>query len=160
MTVLLWIAIVALFVLGFAGLVVPVLPDALLLMAGFLVFHFFIDNEVLTASFWWTASVITVIVIAVDYFASGLGAHKYGASKWSLVSAALGIFIFPFFLGPIGILVGPFVAVVVTELLLQKTVAEALKIGFGTLVGFLGGVFVKGLIMLGLIGWFLWKAVI
>lgn len=160
MTTLLWIVVIVLFILGFTGLIVPVLPDALLLMAGFLVFHFFINDQVLTASFWWTAGIITVAVIAVDYIASGLGAHKYGASKWSLVSAAFGVLIFPFFLGPIGILVGPFVSVVVTELLLEKTMGEALKIGVGSLVGFLGGVLVKGVIMLALVGWFLWKAFI
>lgn len=159
MTVLLWIIVVALFVLAFTGLVVPILPDALLLMAGFIVFHFFINDQVLTASFWWVAGVITAIVITVDYIASGMGAHKYGASKWSFVTAAIGVVVFPLFLGPIGIIVGPFVMVLITELLLKRTVGDALKIGFGTLVGFLGGIFVKGLIMCGLVIWFVWIVV-
>lgn len=157
-TVLLWIVVVVLLVLGFAGLVVPVLPDALLLLVAFLVYHFFINGDVLSASFWWTAAILTVVVIAVDYVASGLGAQKYGASKWSVASAALGVVIFPLILGPIGLIVGPFLAVVVTELLLRKTLVDSLKIGLGTIAGFLGGIFVKGLIMCALVVWFLWRA--
>lgn len=154
MTILLWTIVVVLFVLGFAGLVVPVLPDTLLLLAGFVVYHFFVDSGPLTPSFWWTSVVVSIVIFAVDYVASGIGARKYGASKWSIVSAMLGLIIFPFVLGPIGILVGPFVMVVLTELLMKKSLDTALKIGFGTLIGFLGGVFVKTLLMVGLVVWF------
>lgn len=155
-----WTVVILLFALAFAGLVIPVLPDAPLLIAGFLVFHFFIDNQVLTVPFWWTAGVMSVLVMAADYIASGLGAHKYGSSKWSLVSAALGVLIFPFFLGPVGIIVGPFVMVLLTERLLNKTWSVAFKIGLGTLAGFLGGLLVKGAVMIALVVWFVWVAVL
>lgn len=156
---LLWVLVVSLFILAFAGLVVPVLPDALLLMAGFVIYHLFINDQVLTPSFWWVASIITIVVIAIDYIASGLGASKYGASKWSFVTAAIGVVIFPFFIGPLGIIVGPFAMVLLTELLLKKSVGDAVKTGFGTLIGFLSGIFVKGVIMFGLVGWFFLKVI-
>lgn len=160
MTPILWIIIAVLFALAFAGLVVPVLPDALLLVAGFIIFHFFIDDRILGVSFWLGTGVIAVFVIAIDYIASGIGARKYGASKWSFIAAPIGIVIFPMFLGPIGILIGPFVMVLLTELLFHKTIGDAIKIGFGTLMGFLGGTFVKGMMMLALVIWFFWMTLV
>lgn len=101
-----------------------------------------------------------VLLLTVDYIASALVAKKYGASKWSLISATLGLVIFPLFLGPTGIFVGPFVMVVITERMINKSLKEAVKIGIGSLAGFIGGLLVKGVIMSALVVWFLWIAFI
>lgn len=160
MTVVLWVLVIALCVLGFVGLVVPMLPDILLILTGFLLYHYFIDATTLTAPFWWTVGIFTVLLLAFDYIASALGAKKFGASKWSLISAALGLMIFPFFLGPMGILVGPFVMVMITERICHKSLKKAVKIGFGSLAGFVGGLLVKGMVMLFLVATFLWKVLV
>lgn len=153
MEIIWWILTVLLFILGFVGLILPVLPDAPLLLAGFLVYHFLINSDTLPTSFWVGAVLITLVVV-VDYVAGGIAARTYGGSKWSIPAAILGALVGIAF-GPLGILVGPLVAVFLLELILKKDWQQALRVGYGTLVGFLGGLFVKGLLMGGLLIWFL-----
>lgn len=155
MTIIWWLLIIILFAVAFIGLIVPVIPDGLLLLAGLAVYYFFIDSSTLSVLFWVVAIIVVIFVMAVDYIASAIGAKTYEASKWSVVTSVIGIIVFPLFMGPLGIIVGPFVMVVATELILQKAFSEALKAGVGTLLGFLGGVFVKGMLMTAVIIWFL-----
>ncbi|MBO2532990.1 hypothetical protein SAMN04488025_11752 [Planifilum fulgidum] len=159
MEVLWWILVVILFVAGFAGLLIPVLPDAPLLFVGFLVYHFLIDSDALNWPFWVAAVIVMAVAFLVDYVASGVAARTYGGSRLSVLAAVAGAIIFPFILGPVGILVGPLVAVVIVELIQRKSWQEALRVGWGTLVGFLGGLFFKGLLMFGILIWFVILAV-
>ncbi|SDX16074.1 hypothetical protein SAMN05444487_11141 [Marininema mesophilum] len=149
-----WSMVILLFVLGFAGLFLPVLPDALLLLGGFILYDVVIGNGSFPLIFWITAGLITVLIMIVDYVAGGIAARKYGgsrASTWAaIVGAVVGLVI-----GPIGMIIGPFVAVVLVEMLQKKSFEEAMKVGFGTMIGFIGGVLFKGLLMIALIIWFI-----
>ncbi|MFS8514425.1 MAG: DUF456 family protein, partial [Planifilum fulgidum] len=124
MEVLWWILVVILFVAGFAGLLIPVLPDAPLLFVGFLVYHFLIDSDALNWPFWVAAVIVMAVAFLVDYVASGVAARTYGGSRLSVLAAVAGAIIFPFILGPVGILVGPLVAVVIVELIQRKSWQE------------------------------------
>jgi uncharacterized protein YqgC (DUF456 family) len=152
--ILLWVLIIVLFILGFVGLVVPVLPDVPLLVAGFALYHFLIDGTQLGAGFWITTIVLAVLLMLVDYISSSVAVKKYGGSTLAVVAAVLGVLTFPFIMGPIGIIVGPFLLVFLLEIIVKKDVNEAFKVAYGTLVGFLGGALVKFLVMLGLVIWF------
>ncbi|GAA5345570.1 hypothetical protein CLV97_10450 [Planifilum fimeticola] len=154
MEVLWWILVLILFVAGFLGLLIPVLPDAPLLFVGFLLYHFLIDSDALNWPFWVAAVIVTAVTVLVDYVAGGVVARSYGGSRISVLAAVVGAILFPFILGPLGILVGPLVAVVLVELIQRKSWQEALRVGWGTLVGFLGGLFFKGLLMIGMLIWF------
>lgn len=149
-----WIIVGLLFFLSYIGLILPVLPDYPLTLAGFAVYHFVVNNKVLGWGFWITAIVVALLLYVVDYIASGIAVTKKGGSKWGVVAAFIGILVFPFFMGPLGILVGPFVMVVMVEYAQKKSMHEALEIGYSTLIGFIGGVFVKFLIITGMIAWF------
>lgn len=151
---LIWILIGLLFLLAYAGLILPVLPDYPLAIAGFAVYHFFIDNQELGWFFWIISVIIAIVLFLIDYFASSIAVKTQGGSKWGILAAFAGVVIFPFFLGPLGIVVGPFVMVVMIEYAQKKSLNEALEIGYSTLIGFLGGVFVKFLILTGMICWF------
>lgn len=154
MDLLLWVLIVALLILGFVGLVVPILPDVPLLLAGFALYHFLIDSTQLGAGFWITVIVLAVLLMLVDYISSSVAVKKYGGSTLAVIAAVLGMLTFPFIMGPIGLIVGPFVLVFLLEFIKKKDANEAFKVAYGTLVGFLGGIFVKFLVMLGLVIWF------
>ncbi|TCW41785.1 DUF456 domain-containing protein [Laceyella sacchari] len=152
---LLWVLVFFLIILGFVGLIVPVLPDVPLMVAGFAVYHFLIDRgEQLGTGFWITTLLIAVLLMLVDYISSSVAVKKYGGSTLAVVAAVLGVLTFPFIIGPIGIIVGPFVLVFLMELVIKRNVTEAFKVAYGTLVGFLGGIFVKFIVMLGLVIWF------
>jgi uncharacterized protein len=153
--VLLWIVVAVLFLLAFAGLFIPALPDAPLLLAGFAVYSFFIPAAApLGVSFWVTVIILTLLLFLVDYLSSSIAVKKYGGSVWSVIAAIVGIIVFPFIIGPVGIIVGPFVLVLLLEFILKKSWGEAFKVAFGTFVGFVGGVFIKFLVMTGMLIWF------
>lgn len=152
---MMWIIIGLLFLLAYAGLILPVLPDYPLVLAGFVVYHFFVNDQELGWFFWTISILIAIVLFLIDYFASSVAVKTKGGSKWGILAAFAGVLIFPFFLGPLGIVVGPFVMVVMVEYAQKKSLNEALEIGYSTLIGFLGGVFVKFLVITGIICWFL-----
>ncbi|TCS93813.1 DUF456 domain-containing protein [Hazenella coriacea] len=155
MEVLWWILIVILFLLAYTGLVLPALPDVPFIMGGFLIYHLLINDEPLGKWFWIVTVLLTVLLLIVDYVSSGIAAKKYGGSNWSIVAAFIGVIVFPFMIGPIGIIVGPFLLVFLIELLLKKDWELALKVSWGTLIGFFGGIIFKFVVMTGMIAWFL-----
>ncbi|MEW9033726.1 MAG: DUF456 family protein, partial [Planifilum fimeticola] len=121
MEVLWWILVLILFMAGFLGLLIPVLPDAPLLFVGFLLYLFLIDSDALNWPFWVAAVIVTAVTVLVDYVAGGVAARSYGGSRISVLAAVVGAILFPFILGPLGILVGPLVAVVLVELIQRKS---------------------------------------
>lgn len=152
---IMWIIILVLFLLAYAGLVVPVLPDYPFALGGFAIYHFFINNGDLGWFFWITALIMAVLLFVVDYIASGIAVKNKGGSRWGIVAAFVGILVFPIFLGPLGIIIGPFVMVVMVEYAQKKKLNEAMEIGYSTLIGFIGGIFVKFLVITGMICWFI-----
>jgi len=55
----------------------------------------------------------------------------------------------------LGIIAGPFIGALAGELLYGRTMGTSMKIGFGTLVGFVGGAIGKLIIALAMVGVFL-----
>lgn len=157
MEIFLWIVVGLLFVLSIAGIFLPVLPDTILLWAGFLLYHFFIADPGagLPASFWWGMVVLSILLYGADLLTNMYFVKRYGGSKWSSVAAAVGILLGIFIFPPFGMLILPFVLVVLVELLVQKQPMErALKAGVGSLIGFLGSAFVKVILQITMIIWF------
>jgi uncharacterized protein YqgC (DUF456 family) len=150
-----WILVTLLFLLAYVGVFLPVLPDAPLALAGFIVYHFLVGSEPLGWGFWITAVLVTGLLVLVDLLSGAAMARKYGGSRGSVLAAVVGALLFPTFMGPVGGVVGPLRLVLLLVGFQRKVAGEAVKIGFGTLVGFLGGVFVKFIAITGLIVWFL-----
>jgi uncharacterized protein YqgC (DUF456 family) len=157
MEVLLWILIVGLFGLSIAGIFFPILPDTVLLWAGFLVYHFFVaaPGEGLSPSFWWGMAGLSILLYGTDLLANMYFVKKAGGSKWSSLAALagvlLGIFVFP----PFGMLILPFLFVLAVELFFQKqSMEKAVKVALGSLVAFLSSAVVKVLIQIIMIVWF------
>ncbi|MDF2679060.1 MAG: hypothetical protein K0R47_250 [Brevibacillus sp.] len=157
MEILLWVIVVALFALSIAGIFLPVLPDTILLWAGFLLYHFIIADPGggLPASFWWGMGALSVLLYGADLLTNMYFVKKYGGSKWSSIAAVVGIFAGIFLFPPFGMIMLPFVFVVLVELFMQKQPMEkAIKAGFGSLIGFLGSAVVKVVLQLTMIIWF------
>ncbi|WNC12427.1 DUF456 family protein [Brevibacillus brevis] len=157
MEIILWIVVVALFALSIAGIFLPVLPDTILLWAGFLLYHFFIaePGAGLPASFWWGMVGLSILLYGADVLTNMYFVKKYGGSKWSSAAAVVGIFVGIFVFPPIGMIVLPFVFVVLVELFVQnQTMERAVKAGFGSLIGFLGSAIVKVVLQLVMMIWF------
>lgn len=157
MDVILWCIIVAFFLLSIAGIFLPVLPDTILLWAGFLLYQFAVaePGAGLPASFWWGMAVLSVFLYGADLLTNMYFVKKYGGSRLSSVGSIAGIILGIFFFPPLGMIILPFVFVIGIEMIVQKQSFEkALKVGFGSLVAFLGSAVVKVILQLVMIIWF------
>ncbi len=125
----------SLMVLGLAGSVLPILPGSPLSFIGLfllaLLKHF---SAPLTPAFILLLAVVTILVIVMDYVIPLLGAKRYGASKWGVWGSVLGMAI-GIFWSPVGMLVGAFVGAVLVEWLVGKKKGEALRAGWGVVMG-------------------------
>lgn len=152
-SLLLWILCAILTVTGLAGMLLPVLPGAPLLFLGLL---FGAWAEGFSYVGVWTLLVLAVmaaLTYVVEFAASVLGVKKFGGSRQAMVGAALGGVIGLFF-GVPGILLGPFIGAVIGELSLQRSLDQASRAGFGTVVGLAIGVAGKLAIGIAMIGLF------
>jgi uncharacterized protein YqgC (DUF456 family) len=127
---------------GVAGVVLPVLPGSLFLVAGTALIawadHFARVGWGMIALSAATAALVWV----VDLAAAALGAKAFGASRWSVVGATVGLLV-GLFLGPVGIVLGPVVGAIAFELVRDPDLGRALKAGVGAFLGLVLGNAVK-----------------
>jgi hypothetical protein len=151
MSIALYVLGVALLAAGVAGLVLPVLPGAVLLVAGVVALAWAGDFAILgwgTVAF---AGAMGLAITAVDWAASILGAKAFGASKWAVVGSAVGLVV-GLFLGLPGIILGPAVGALAFEYAKDPDFERALKAGVGAFVGFVAGSVLKVTMAFALIG--------
>lgn len=131
---------VVLLALGFVGCVVPVLPGPVLAYGGLLAL---VPTERCpsTAVLVTMGAVVAVVTVA-DYVVPALGAKRFNCSRWGTFGCFVGTVVGIFFV-PVGLLLGPFLGAAIGELVAGKQVAAAVRGGFGALLGFLTGVFLK-----------------
>jgi uncharacterized protein YqgC (DUF456 family) len=124
-----------LILLGLAGSILPILPGPPLSFIGLfllaLLKHF---SPPLTPTLVIILAVVTILVIVMDYIIPLLGAKRYGASKWGVWGSVLGMAI-GIFWSPFAMLVGAFIGAVVVEWLIGKKKGEALRAGWGVVMG-------------------------
>ncbi len=150
----LWIASVALIVVGLAGTVLPALPGTVLILAG-IVLGAWIDD--FSRVGWGTLTVVIILAVmawAMDYAAGLLGAKKAGASRYAIVGAALGT-VAGIFMGLIGVLFMPLVGAAVGEYIARKDHQNAMKVGVATWLGIMAGLIAKVVIAFMMIGIFI-----
>ena len=150
---LLWIAAVALIVIGLAGTVLPALPGTAFVLGG-IVLGAWIDD--FTRVGVGTLAVISVLAVAawvLDYVAGLLGAKKAGASRQALIGAALGT-VAGLLMGVIGVLFMPLVGAAIGEYLARRDEKHALRVGVATWLGILAGLLAKVVIAFVMIGVF------
>jgi len=129
--------------LGLVGSFLPVLPGPLTSWVGLLILHL---TSVLYIN--WTFLGITLAVsIAVwilDYVVPAMGTKRFGGTKYGMIGSSIGLIIGLIFLGPLGIIIGPFAGAFIGELIIDtENISKALKAAFGSFIGFLTGTFIK-----------------
>jgi uncharacterized protein len=150
-----WSVIVILFIIGFVGLVYPIIPSVLFLLAGYLLYGVFFSFEPFGWFFWLIQSFFIILLFIADYIANMIGIQKYGGSKAGVWGSTIGLILGPFVIPFLGILLGPFIGAVTAELLVNKRdFNSSLKIGFGSVVGFISSVITKTIIQILMIVYF------
>jgi uncharacterized protein len=132
---------ISLLLFGIIGCLVPVLPGPPLSYAGLILLHLsrfasFSSEKLIILA------VVAIVVTVMDYIVPIWGTRKFGGSKYGMRGATVGLII-GLFLGPPGIIMGPFIGAFVGELIYKDDISYALKAGFGSLLGFLTGVGLK-----------------
>lgn len=157
---LIWIVIITLLLLSFIGIIYPLIPSSILIWVGFILYHFTLNDQKLTISFWIIMVAFTVILFTADIFANSYFVKRFGGSKWGERSAGIAVIIGSFLIPPLGIMVVPFITVIVVELLQKNTFKKAFYASIGSLIGFLSGAFSKVIIQLIMIVWFFIRIVL
>ena len=153
MNTALWIAAIAMIVVGIAGTVLPALPGLVLVFGGIALAAWIDDFTRISA---WTVgglAVLTLIGIAAEYVAAALGAKRAGASKLAVVGAAIGT-VAGVFTGFVGLVFMPLAGAALGELIAQRDLWRAGKVGVATWLGLLVGTAVKVAIVFTMVGVF------
>ncbi len=144
---------VILVLVGIGGVILPALPGLPLVFAGMLLAAWAGDFQQIG---WFPLVVLglmTLLSVAVDFFATLVGAKRVGASRKALIGAMVGTFAGLFF-GPIGLFVGPFAGALLGELWHGKELGQAAKVGLGTWLGIVLGIVLKLGLAFGMLGLF------
>lgn len=163
-TLLYYLLAAALVLAGLAGTLLPALPGLPLVFAGMLLAAWAGGFEKVGVPMLVVLGLLTLASLAIDVWATAVGARRVGASRMAVAGAVLGT-VAGLALGPFGLLLGPFAGAVAGELLHRRSVqpghlGQAARIGMGTWLGILLGVGLKlglAFAMLGLfaLAWFL-----
>ncbi|HET8538434.1 MAG TPA: DUF456 family protein [Anaeromyxobacter sp.] len=154
MEILLYVLGAAALAVGIAGVVLPAIPGSVLLVLGAVLVGW---AEGFTRVSGWTVGACAAIGAAiwvVDFAAGILGAKAFGASKWAILGAGLGLLV-GMFLGLPGIVLGPAIGAIVLEYARDPNFDRALKAGAGAFLGFVLGSAVKvslAFVLVGVLG--------
>lgn len=150
-----WILIIALFIVSFVGLIYPIIPSVVFIVGGFLLYGAFFSFEPFNWFFWLVQGLFVVLLFGADFVTNMIGIKKYGGSKVGVWGSTIGLLVGPFIIPFLGIIIGPFLGAILAEWLFnKKEFNEAIKIGFGSVIGFISSVVTKGIIQALMIGYF------
>ena len=144
-------------ILGIIGSFIPVLPGPITSWIGLLLIH--LTNVIpYNWTFILTTFTIALFVYILDYIIPALGAKKFGGSKYGIIGTTIGLIVGLIFLGPFGIIIGPFIGALTGELIYDNQNSNrALKAAFGSLIGFLFSTGLKFIVSIIYAGLFLSK---
>ena len=142
---------------GLVGIVLPIIPSTPLIWIGVFIYAVCDGFESIGWSLLLIFAILAIVSLVLDYLGGVIGAKKYGATRWGLIGSVIGGIAGFFMGGIVGLIFGPFFGAVLSELIFGKDLKGAFKSGIGTLVGFLGGVIVKLVISVVMIGIFIIK---
>ena len=128
--------------IGFFGTFIPVLPGAPLAWGGLLLCYFSSYNEISVFGLLITA-IFAILVSILDNFAPVLMTKNFGGSKKAITVSTIGLIV-GFFVGPIGIIAGPFFGALIGELINNQGNWDGVfKAALGAFIGFLIGTGIK-----------------
>jgi len=154
--ILVWVVIITSFVIAFIGLVYPIIPSVLFVLAGFIVYGLFYSFSELPWWFWLIEILFVALLFGADTVSNILGVKKFGGSNAGMWGSTIGLLAGPFIIPFVGIILGPFIGAVIAELLIEKrTLRESFNSGVGSVVGFLTSIVTKGTLQVIMIAIFL-----
>jgi uncharacterized protein len=137
-----WIILGILLILaGLAGSLLPILPGPPIAWFGLLIQQLRTEPP-FSAKFLWIWAGIVVITVVLDYLIPVWGTKKFGGTKYGVWGCTIG-FIAAFWMGPIGVIVGPFLGAFIGELIGGQTTKRSWRAAIGSFAGFIAGSLLK-----------------
>lgn len=148
MEILALVVFTLLLLIGTAGVILPVVPGVPLIALGGLIAAWLTDFSNLTLNHVAILVGLAILSQILEYASTVVGARYYGARRagvWgSIIGSLAGLIWFP----PFGFLAGAIIGAIVAEMIAGRAFGEAVRAGFGALIGTLGGIFAKVLIII------------
>ena len=142
MDTLLAILALLLAVVGVAGCILPALPGTPICYVGMLLMAC-TEYSTLSAPILITFLIVTILVSVADYLLPAWLSRRFGGSKSGATGATIGMVV-GLFLGPMGLIFGPFVGAVLGEMRVNRDdSAKAIRVGFGAFLAFIVGTGIK-----------------
>lgn len=144
----------AFILLGLVGSILPILPGPPLSWIG-LLFLFMTDAVPNDTSFLIITLIVALSIFALDYIIPAIGTKRFGGSRSGMIGTTLGLIIGLIAPIPFGIIIGPFVGAYLGELSNKADSKTALKAAFGSFLGFVTGTFLKFIVAVIYMGFFI-----
>ena len=129
--------------LGLIGCFFPVIPGPLTGWFGFL-FLYQIEQIKTNKTLLIITFIIAFLIFLLDYIIPILGTKIFGGSRKGVIGASVGLIGGIIFLGPFGLLIGPFLGALIGELINDnKNFGLAVKASLGTILGLISGFVLK-----------------
>lgn len=153
-TITLWLLSVLLTAIGLTGLIIPVIPGPILLLAGLVLAAWAENFAFIGPVIIIILTLLAVLAHALDFLAGAIGVKRFGASRKAAFGAAIGA-VFGIFFGFIGILLGPFIGAIIGELTVNRNIQAAGLAGIGAWLGMIVGAAAKMAIGFSMVGIFI-----
>ena len=127
---------------GIIGSFIPIIPGPLTSWFGLFSLNLIstveIDKTLLIITF-----IIAVIIFILDSLIPIYGSKYFGATKYGILGASIGLLIGIITPIPFGIIIGPILGALIGELLFNNDLKKSIKSSIGVLIGFLASTFIK-----------------
>lgn len=127
---------------GIIGSFMPIIPGPLTSWFGLFSLNLIstveIDKTLLIITF-----IIALIIFVLDSLIPIYGSKYFGATKYGILGASIGLLIGIITPIPFGIIIGPILGALIGELLFNNDLKKSIKSSIGVLIGFLASTFIK-----------------
>lgn len=127
---------------GIIGSFMPIIPGPLTSWFGLFSLNLIstveIDKTLLIITF-----IIALIIFVLDSLIPIYGSKYFGATKYGILGASIGLLIGIITPIPFGIIIGPILGALIGELLFNNDLKKSIKSSMGVLIGFLASTFIK-----------------
>ena len=140
--------------LGIAGSFLPLLPGPITSWIGLLLLHL-TDAVPLNWVFLVVTLIVAIGIFILDYIIPAIGTKKFGGSKAGMIGTTIGLLVGLIAPIPGGIIIGPFLGALIGELINKADSKTAVKAAFGSFLGFLTSTFIKFVVAVIFLGFYL-----
>ena len=159
--ILLFIIALMVMLVGFVGIILPVVPGVPIIFGAAFLYAILTDFETIGGQTLVVFALLTIASLLLDWLTAILGVKKMGGSKAGIIGALIGMIAGLFLpgVGIIGFIAGAFIGACMFELLFGQKAKGALRAGLGSFIGFLAGGLIKFIIGSAMILIFVWRVV-